>query len=295
MFEGSSNDLTNLIQPKYQSNLEEVISIVDGFGFDPSSVNLTSNMPPSYQEYFETYLPDLLNYKQDDFTNSTSDSPTLQIKTINAIVSCVNNEMQVDKDLCQLSPKSESSDQEIKNNKENYCLVVSVFPYDSIPNRYNDEETKCAQQASNIYANLKKCVSQHDILIRDMTNSFNSNIIPQITSLKTAISNTQGDLSAVKQSLSKTIAFVESPKETNTTLVGMRGMMECQQIKKSIRRTVGNNCHKYAWHWSIMSIFMLIIAPFLVIYAILLWIATAQTSLEMAVDLPSTDITYVTK
>jgi hypothetical protein len=100
-----------------------------------------------------------------------------------------------------------------------------VFPYDSIPNRYSTEETNCAAQASNIYANLKKCVSQHDLLITDMTNSFNSDVLPQIRSLKTLISGTQSDLSDVKQTLSKTIAFVESPKETNNTMMGMRGQM----------------------------------------------------------------------
>lgn len=182
-------------------------------------------MPPSYKEYQEVYLPELLSYVRDDFTNSTNDSPELQIKTINAIVSCVQNEMQVNKDNCEKSPASESSDDELKNNSENYCLIISVFPYDSIPNRYNTEETNCAQQASNIYANLKKCVTQHDTLITDMTNAFNGNVIPQIKALRTLISGTQSDLSEVKSTLSKTVAFVESPKELNATMIGLRGMM----------------------------------------------------------------------
>jgi hypothetical protein len=144
MFEGSSDDLSNMISVKYQQNLNEVVSIVDGFGFDADAVNITDEMPPSYAEYKENYLPKLLDYEKDDFKSSPEDSPVLQIQTANAIVNCVNNEFQVNEDKCSFSPKSSSSDDELKNNNSNYCLVISEFPYDSIPNRYSSENTICA-------------------------------------------------------------------------------------------------------------------------------------------------------
>jgi hypothetical protein len=108
-----------------------------------------------------------------------------------------------------------------------------------------------------------------------MTSSFNDDVVPQIQALTNLVSGVRSDLTDVQQTLSSTIAFVESVNEENTEKVGLRGLMQCKAIKKSIRRAVAMNCHKYAWHWSIMSILMLIIGPLITIYAIVLWIATA--------------------
>jgi len=77
LYEGSSDDVSNLIQVKYQQNLDEVISIVDGFGYDSNAVNITDEMPPSFQVYQDETLPNLRSYVQDDFLNSTIDSPVL--------------------------------------------------------------------------------------------------------------------------------------------------------------------------------------------------------------------------
>jgi hypothetical protein len=44
-----------------------------------------------------------------------------------------------------------------------------------------------------------------------------------------------------------------------------------------------------------MSILMLIIGPLITIYAIFLWVATAQTSLDIAVDMPSMDFEFDAK
>jgi len=125
-----------------------------------------------------------------------------------------------------------------------------------------------------------------------MTSQFSNSVVNQIKILKDTIYSTESNLSEVKQTLSKTLAFVESTKEESTSKIGMRGLMECSYMKKSIRRTVAMNCHKYAWHWSIMSILMLIIGPLITIYAILLWIATVQTSLDIAIDMPSMNFDY---
>lgn len=278
-----------MIPVKYQNNLNEVISVVDGFGFDLSAVNLDSEYPPSYTSYQEL-LETLKKYEKDDFSQSPNESPELQISTINAIVSCVNNEMQVNEEACEFS-KSKESDEELENNNQNYCLVISVFPYDTIPNRYASTETSCAQDATSLYANLKRCVNQHDWLIGNMTNSFDTDVLTEIKYLKNNITSAESSFGNITSTLSKTIAFVSNIKTGNNE-IGVRGQMRCSQINNSIRRAVGVNCHKFAWHWSIMTILMLIIGPLITIYAVVLWIATAQTSLDMAVEIPSIEYNF---
>ena len=69
--------MLNLISPKYQANLAEVVSIVDGFGFDANDIDVSKDKPKSYDDFENVYLKELLEYKKDDFTLSPTDSPEL--------------------------------------------------------------------------------------------------------------------------------------------------------------------------------------------------------------------------
>lgn len=135
LYKNSTGNLTNLLPAEQSKDLENLQKLIKGFDIDLSVLNYTDDEPPSMKYYQENGLEKWLSYELPDFTQNFNDSPEKQVSSLNQIVNCVENEIEVDKVKCNMKPVSTLSDNVDYRNKESYCLVPSLFDHSEITQR----------------------------------------------------------------------------------------------------------------------------------------------------------------
>lgn len=287
-YEGSAEDVSKSLSFTFQGHFQEVESIIDGFGFEPNNLNLSSQEPPSYADYLEEKLKKVQSYSQDNFASSPADGPNLQLERMNPISACVKNEFQVDEEKCQLRPVSTLEDDEKLNNSTNFCIVFSKFNHDSISNRYSTLEGECALQATYIYANVKQCVNEHDVLVSDMISKFEQDPMVNVKEVTQAIQDSRQFLTEPQKLLQNSLSFVSSSRKDDKK--SLKGMKNCTAIKQYVYNAYGNHCYDFVHTWAKQTIYMLVFSCFLMIYAFLAWCTVIRNSGEDGLDLDALNV-----
>lgn len=135
LYKNSTGNLTTLLPEEESKELEQLQYMIRGFDIDLTDLNYTDDEPPSMKYYKENGLEKWLSYQLPDFTQNIEDSPEKQAALMNQIVGCVNNEVEIDKNKCNLKPVSTLQDTVDFRNTESYCLVPSLFSHLEIDQR----------------------------------------------------------------------------------------------------------------------------------------------------------------
>lgn len=117
----------------------------------------------------------------------------------------------------------------------------------------------CASSAITPFATLKECVEDHDTVLGNLKNDFNSNVNTKMQALYTKLAARKDYYEMTKGK------FVESNKFVVDSGKTLSDLSSCKIMRREAMNMIGNGCYRFGKHFSIQSIILLIIGPLMIL------------------------------